>query len=300
MQASVPFQVVYQTEDPVPIEQVIQSLQAVQHILNDSSALLPSFITGLTVERISIQVKQIEEGSLREIFGVALFMAFQEDLETEIPALIETLTGQPVPEHLETLVTITTLIVLYYGIIKIIDVLGDRFKRQEMQVQYDGLVDDVAKLTGKPREEIIKALESQYEKRGKLSQLGRSALKFFTPSKSQKNAPILINDRVIKNEVVAEVPDKYLAEEEMSSDVYQDYDAVNLEIHAQDRDKRKTGWAAVVEELGADRLKVKLVEEVRTDQVWQKDSIVADVSVRFERDGDKLVPKEVMVRKVHD
>ena len=53
--------------------------------------VLPAFIDGLSVEKLEIKVREIaQESPLREVFAAALLVAFQKQLEAEVPNLTPT------------------------------------------------------------------------------------------------------------------------------------------------------------------------------------------------------------------
>jgi hypothetical protein len=116
VQVDLPFTVEYLTPGVVPLGEVIDSLIALQSLIEEGGSNLPLFVSGLQIEAIRVNVRSIiQESPLREVFLVSLFLAFQKDLEAEIPAMVEHITGQPIPEGFETLVTLSVLIALFYG-----------------------------------------------------------------------------------------------------------------------------------------------------------------------------------------
>jgi hypothetical protein len=97
MEIRVSHKIEYQVERGVPVADLVASLLATEQLLRDTAPLLQECFPGLTIEKIEVSVGEISEGSLRELLFVTLFAAFQKDLDKDVPAAIEQLTGAHVP-----------------------------------------------------------------------------------------------------------------------------------------------------------------------------------------------------------
>ena len=78
-----PHEVYYETREPISISDVIESLLGTEAILKDMGPLLEACIPGASIERIEISVKEIAEGTLKEVVWTAIFLTFQTDLEKD-------------------------------------------------------------------------------------------------------------------------------------------------------------------------------------------------------------------------
>lgn len=56
-QIHLPLSIVYETDIPTPVQDVIKSLQAVDALTVDAVSLLPSLIDGLQIEECSLNVR---------------------------------------------------------------------------------------------------------------------------------------------------------------------------------------------------------------------------------------------------
>ena len=69
MDVTVPHTVVYETDGKVPIDRVIESLEAQRQLLGETVPILEALIPDLKIESISISVAEISNQSpLREAF----------------------------------------------------------------------------------------------------------------------------------------------------------------------------------------------------------------------------------------
>jgi len=242
MRIEVPFEIHYLTEGTVPIEDVIDALVSAKLFIEEGGYNLGGLVPGLHIEQVQVNVRSIsQESPLREILFTAIYLTVQKDLEREVPALIELTTGSAVPEGFKTIVTLSVLIALFYGAAYVKDLVVFTTTNSKLKRQLDALVEDLAKRTGRTEDQIRKFLDDRYKPHGKIKLLAQAAFQFFKPSKSQLNAPIRVNDREITRETVSDVPEHYSYEEVLDAKTAQPFNGIELELHAQDRDREASG-----------------------------------------------------------
>ena len=98
-----PLSIVYEIDHAPSVSEVIDALKAAEAIASDAASLLPSLIDGLEVERASLNVHSLTEGSLREALFVALLVTYQSELSGDVPGVIEDLFKITVSEKYDTL-----------------------------------------------------------------------------------------------------------------------------------------------------------------------------------------------------
>lgn len=298
MEISIPFKVEYKTENPVPIPEIVDSLLSIQQILEEAAANLETFVPGLKLENVVIRVQEISHGSLKEILFIGLFAYFQEDLEREVPALIEEFTGVVMPENTHTLLTILALVALVYGADFVKNLVAGTLRDTPTRVWKRNLIKELAATTGKGEEEVTRLLDERYGPKTKIKQLGDAAVKFFKPSKQQNNAPILIGNQRIDPPLIADVPADYLYEEASEIERSTPHYGVRLEIHQKDRDRENSGWAAVPVGIHPKRLAMKLVDGVIAEDLWEAEELVADIILISKRRGLEFIPAEIHVTRL--
>jgi|CXWL01.1.fsa_nt_gi hypothetical protein len=299
MQHTTQFSVRYLTDDPVPIRDIISSLQAVETAIHEMARLLPAFIDGLQVEKLEIKVREIaQESPLREAFAIALFVAFQKSLEAEVPDLITDATGVLIPDRFDTVITVVALIVIFYGAGALKDLVSGNGADGAAKAQLNGLVTELAGDIGRSEDYIRKVLTDRYAEKTLWRRLANTASRFFAPSKQQNSSPIEVNGRHFPQEVVRDVPADFLVEDAADERPTRSFTNVVLELHAQDRDHAGSGWAAVVGGVSEKRLKMKLMDGVSATDLWGNDKVRGDVSVVYEKIGAGLIPKEIHLHRV--
>jgi len=300
MEIQIPFRVEYQTENPVPIPEIVDSLLALQLVLEEAGRNLELFVPGLTVEDVSIRVQEISHGSLKELLLIGLFASFQEDLERDLPALVYELTGVEMPENTHTLLTILALVAIVYGADFIKQAVVDGLRDGPVRQWKKALIADLANATGRSADDVERVLDQRYQKKGRIKQLADASVRFFRPSKRQGDAAILVGDKRIEPRFISDTSDDFQIEEAAKAEKSRKHYGVRLQIHQKDIDRDSAGWAAVADGLHPKRLPMRLVDGVTAEQIWGEDEIIGDVILVSRRKGVDFVPAEIHLVRVKD
>lgn len=295
----VPIRVVYNTNGSTPLRDVVAALQAADIAISEAISILPSLLDGLTIERSQINVQSIsQESPLRELFLVSLIVAFQDDLNSEIPRMIEDLLKTNIPESYNSIVTIVAMIVLFYGAAFLKDAATRMTEDGALRRQVNELVSNLARQTGKSEDEIRKIFKAKYGKPGPVKKLANAVTDFFRPSQREGGVPIVFDRKNVPAEVIKEIPYAEEFSEREDFERYESHSSVLLEIHAQDRDKANTGWAAVPKGLSDSRLKMRIVEPVKVSDLWNADTIIGDIILVKKLTADGYVPSEIQLTRI--
>lgn len=297
---NVPLSITYQTRGLTPIPDVIAALQAADAAIQDAASLLPSLIDGMKIEQTQIHVRALsQESPLRELFLVTLLVAFQDDLQSEIPPVIEDLLRTKIPDSFDSIVTIVTMIIVFYGAAFLKDVAVKASEDGALRRQLDNLISQLADSTGKTDDEIRKILDAKFSKPGPVKRLAKTVGGFFRPSQREGAAAIIFDRTRVEPDVVREVPYAEEFAEKEDFERYKSYSNVPLEIHAQDKDKSSTGWAAVPLGITEQRLRMKLIEPVTAQDVWTRDTIKGDITIVSRLASDGYIPQEIHLTRVY-
>jgi len=296
VQILLPHRVEYLTTKPVPIEDVIGTLQAQQRIASDFGRLLERLADGVKVDRVELWIRSIETSSLKEKLLVALFLTYQSDLQTAVPTLIERWTGLSIDERYDALVTITFLCLLFYGAEYAYKRLTDHLGSERIRKALDDATEELAYLAGKPKPEVREVIEKYFKKKGRAKEIAKAAIKFFRPSRNQNNDPILVGDKTIETAVIKEVPNQVdlseLDKHETSLPIY----GTRVKLRAKDHDHEGSGWAGIVEVVSSERKPLRLYPHVDKEFLWKRDEVWADVLVTYRHypDGPRPVRYHIM------
>ncbi|QBX38647.1 hypothetical protein E4M02_11030 [Brevundimonas sp. S30B] len=282
----------YPDNHDIPLSDIAATLLAHERLLPIVADALENIVPGLSVDDRKIFLERIERSSLKEYFYVALFVAFQDDLEQEVPAVIEAITGMPVSDRYDTIITVLFIVAVYHGA----NAIFRRGKNSTDSAVPANIVEDqraytelaAEKLSSTP-EKVARAFDKAIGKQ-KLALVQRAAVDLFRPAKRGLNGRIIPRGLdPIRAETVAAFPDA-IAMAELDDDVVPVHlPRARLHIRATDRDKTDKGWAGRVEndDLKTKRLPIRLAPGIDPDKLAElhEPEVEAILESRFKDDG---------------
>lgn len=288
----IPHGIYYPDSHDVSLSDIAATLLAHERLFPIVVETLEKLVPGMTIEGRKIVLDRLERSSLKEHFFVALFLVFQDDLEKEVPALFEVLTGQAIPDQYDTIVTVLFMIALYYGTTK----LFGRIKKADgppvpvsITGDYATYLNIAADQTGRTEQEVRTAVEKTVGTK-RLALVQRAAIDLFRPAKRNGNGRILPRGLPpVSPQAVADFPDA-VAELELDDDmVPMHLPRAKLMIRATDRDKSETGWAGRIEtdDLKTKRLPLVLAPGLNPDELAEMHDpeVEALIESRVKDDG---------------
>lgn len=296
-----PLSIIYETQGVTPVADVIFALQATDAITRDAVSLLPSLIDGLKIEKSSLNVRALtQESPLRELFFISLFVTYQDELVSEVPPMLEDLFNIAVPDKYDTIVTVAFLAVAFYGAGIAIDAVKKAFTDSLPRQKYEELIAVLASETGKPASDIRAILDAKFGQPAAVKRVVKAAKNLFRPSQTDKNAAVLFDRDRVPPDLIRQIPYPGDSDKPVDFDRYKPFEKIKLDIHAMDRDRGATGWAAVADELSDKRLKVKVMEPLTPSALWGREAVVADGVLVSKLTSDGFVPSEIQITSVHD
>lgn len=274
---------------------------------------LDKSLDGTTVEQVRIDLRSAEIGSLYEHFLVALFVVYQKDFEKEVPEVIEALTGYKLDERFDTLVTVSILLLLFWGA----RYVTARVQRKDgsqgvgapvsappaIQGDYNTYINIAADKLSVTPERIEEAVEA-VAKGNRRQTLSRAAIDLFRPAKRGGNGRIVPEGTPeVSAAAVAEFPNEAILADLSQDTEVEPFPNVVLEIRATDRDKRKQGWAGIlmVDELEKKRAPVTLYPNVDVNDLAHCERARVDALAEFKaiNDDDRVLIR-IHVLVVHE
>lgn len=299
---SLPHEITYGTERDVEVSVIAKSLLANEQLLLESAKIIESLFDGISLQVTRVSVREITNGSpLKELLWVGLFIAFQEELEQEVPKMFTELTGVTVASEYTTLLTVAVMLVA----ISVVDTAVKRFfpgrELAALKRDYQDKLNALAILCDRDPDEIDTLVKDSVG--NKLRQkLISTALDFFAPARREGAAPINgSGGHNISGDAVLEVPSDldYMVQD--AQDVYELEDVV-VDIHRSDRDSHKAGWRAIIESVSDEKVRMELSPTIDPASVYGKTEIRADVMVVQEKQqtGDYTTKMYHVMRIVAD
>lgn len=179
--------------------------------------------------------------------------------------------------------TVFFLLLIYYGADFVYKRLTKLVEGYGIKAQLDSLIAEVARECRISEDRLRQILDDRYGK-GRMRSLVKATLRVFRPSKQRGNAAMRVGGRRIEPHIVAEVPgdaqmldfDEPIPTRALSN--------VEIEIHAQDIDRDKQGWAGVIPALSSRRVRMELYPPIRPVDLYTKARVRGDVIAVFRED----------------
>jgi hypothetical protein len=298
MEVRFPYQIFYEVPADVPVADAIESLLGAERLLLDIGPLLERLIPELEVQ-VRVYVREVSQHSLREVLLTALFITYQKDLEKEVPDLVNKLFGADLSEH-RTITAILFMVLLYYGAEFVYKLVNKTTEHSRLRHELDGLAHEVAQKFNVTEDRVKQILEERYSSRPRINLLGKAALRVFAPSKRQNNSAMAIENRRIEPRIIEEVPSDARALEMDEPPDMEPVENVRIELHAQDVDRAKTGWAAIIPEVSPNRLRMQIYPPLKPEDIYTKTEVVGDVILVSRRnESGNMEPYMFHLVRVH-
>lgn len=300
-----PHELYYPDSHDVPLSDIAATLIAHERLLPVAVDALERLVPGLTIEDRKILLERVERSSLREAFYVAIFVAFQKDLEVEVPAIFEALTGVQVSDRFDTVLTVLFMVALYTGATTMFGKgkkTGDGRAPVSIVGDHATYVNLASEQLGRTPAEVMAAVNKAIG--NKVATVQRATVDVFRPAKRNGNGRIQPRGvPEVSRQAVADFPTA-IALAELDDDIVPVHlPRCTLHIRATDRDKSDRGWAAWAEADGVKtkRLPLRLAPGVDPDALAEmhEPEVEAILESRFRDDGTTK-PVRLHVFRVFD
>src|ERR1700754_382506 len=287
----------YTTENPVPVKDVIASLQGLQRI---STHFLPrtlSELTGVEVLSADLYVEGFEVGSFVEDVFVKLVFGSQEKLDAFLKKANESVVANAkntIVKH--PLVSVVVIALLLYGAAQAYGAMNGGEQSPAIQVNNDVINIIGAESYKMDPQDFARILANSIGSRRK--RIAQDAARVLAPARNEAAAVILDGDQrlSISPEVVKAVPSKVEFDDELMEQAYPD---VDLQIRAVDRDNARQGWKGLIEGLVDRRVPLKLSDAVNPEDLAKYATVRADVHITYRRGkSGRSKPQQIVVDRL--
>lgn len=246
--------------------------------------ILEDLIDGFHVESIDVRLKKVtQESPLKELLALAIVVTFQKDLEREVPPVVDALMGANIPDKYDSIVTVLAMIIAIYGISTFFEWLKPAKQPKTLDKDYSTLLQTAGNSLQMQPAQIERAVTKRFSG-GMKPLIQRASLDFLRPAKRARGAKIIAADgSYISKEAIAECPGDIDFAIQEDTDQYP-LQGVEIDIRALDKDRKKTGWAAVVKDVTKKRLKMQIYPTIDVKKVIGKERIKGDIIVSNKRD----------------
>lgn len=293
--------ITYSNKEPVPVEDVVASLQAMKRI---SKTFLPSTLSKLTNSKIvgvEVLVDAFEYGSFKESFWLQLVFSSERSMKRfqkafrqgDLAAMYKELPlgNKPVVKTLVVSGVIAALI--SYGVVKYVAANGSADEKALVEANNNVVVmigAEAYQQDPKAFQGVIEAVVA-----GRHKQLAEDAAKVLAPAHNEPGATVDMGGKLqVPNAVVQTMPRDLEFE---AHETEQEFKSAKVDIRQTNRDSAAAGWRGRIANVADEKVKLSFGDGVQIADLAGKLEVKADVTVRYRRNDatNKLEPVEIVI-----
>ncbi len=293
-------QVTYDIKGNASVADVANSLLANERLMRYAGIILEDCIDGFKVESIDVKVSKVTHNSpLAEALIGILIVAYQRDLVKEVPPIIEHFLGVKVSDKYKTIVTVLSMAIAIYGASAAAKAVFPDKETTNLDKEYKALTYIAGDYISMPQARIEHSISTNLSGPIK-QQVKKTGIDFFRPSKKEGVEILGPMGLKISKEAVQETPSDFDMSLEDDLEQYPLQDVI-IEIRAQDKDRKKQGWYAVINDVTEKRLKMQIYPTIDPNSIFGRDSIKGDVIVVNKKNTDgSYQPSMYHLVKIND
>jgi len=289
----------YESKLPVPIDEIVKSLVALEKLAAKVPLLLGE-LSGTSIDLHSLKVEKIESGSLKELLEMSISFLSEEEKEKFKVWLRGTKMGQAT--KIAAVGGIASLAVLLIASQAI--TAYDTFTKTDtpsIQANHNVIINIGAEATGVSAQRLTEALDASMS--GDKKKVVAAALNFVSPAAGENGGGLFVGKDKgsgisFSHQAATDAPaqaDFRVRDTEIR------YQKTEVVIKVLDRDKVDTGWRATLPTVAAEkRLPLHFASGV-PGKAATEERIFADIVVTYAQDFNKgsMIPKSILVERIY-
>lgn len=281
----------YTTTKPVPIPEIVNSLEALARIIKRTPKFVEKSFEGIQVVETDVYISKIESGSLIENFIVRYVFKDKENYDTAKQVFDKIMADNTA---IRTIVAMSVGGLIVYGVM---NALPSNQPTTNLQM-YNSTIMNIGADMNFEAGEIRAMLEATSDKKS----LARDAVSAVRPAKADSNATIEVIDMPsieMPSAAIAEAPEEY--EPPIPEEREVSYTNTQVVIYASDRDKSESGWAGIVPGVVDRRINMILDSNVDPMTLHGRTQVRADITVleRYVASKNRYEPRKVEIIRVN-
>ncbi|GLU41956.1 hypothetical protein [Pseudomonas sp. NBRC 100443] len=296
---SLPLSFYFETKQPVPIDELVKSLLALEKLAAKVPILLGE-LSDTAIDLQELKVSKIESGSLKEVLEVTLSFLSEEDKAKFKAWVSDTKMGRATKlAAVGGLAALGVLLVASSAI-----TAYDSFTKSDtpsIQANNNTIINIGADAIGVSADSLKKAVDAAMA--GDKKRVVSAALDFVSPASGENGGGIYAGTEKagvsFSHQAATDAPAQA---DFRARDVEVAYEKTTVEIRVLDRDRTEGGWKATLPTITGDkRLPLYFADGVPADKAMAEEKISSDVVVTYAQDFNKgvLVPKSILVKKIY-
>lgn len=295
---------VYSNERPVPIEDVLASLQAMKQI---SKTLLPSALSKLTnskIVEVDVLVDAFAYGSFKESFWLQLVFSSERSMkrfqkaarEGDLAGMYKELPlgNKPVVKTIVASSVVAALI--SYGVVKYVGATGTASERALVEANNNTVVMIGAEAYRQDPMAFQAVIAAVAE--GRHKQLAEAAAQVLAPAHNEPDAKLEMGQGLeMPNAVVRAMP----RDPEFGvNETEQPFRNAKVNIRETNLDSATSGWRARIDGVVDRKVKLTLGDGVTVKDLERRVEVTADVIVHYRKQesSSNFEPVEIVIEKI--
>jgi hypothetical protein len=289
---NVEYGIKYTTKNPVPIPEIIETLESYERILKRTGPFIEKAFAGIKIIDTKVHISYIESGSLIEHFLVEYVFKGQENYDEAKKVFDKLMKDNDV---VRTIVAMGVGGLIVYGVTQ---ALPSGKPATNIEAHNNTILNFGADIDFSSSD-FQAALKAATKDR---KALAKDAVAAVRPAKSDPSAEIQIDGMPglnLTSAAILEVPDEYAPP--VPSERTSNYAGVTLLIHASDRDNKDKGWAGTVAGIVSSRKPVVLGDGIDPEALHGRTSFKANITVheRYSKRDKRYLPQSIEVSRVN-
>lgn len=299
-------QITYSNRDPLPVQDVIDSLAAMKQL---TQRVLPSVLSSLTkckIVEITLLVDGFEDGSFKENTWLGFVFAnernykrFQKAVRNlDWAAMYKELPPHGKPVIKTVAVTSVVAALIMYAVVKYNAESSNEPQRALIEANNNVIVAIGAEAYDMDPQAFANALSAAVARKDK--DITQSAAGILAPARREAGSTVTIGETAtISNPVVLAMPTNVDSTPYQSE---QQFTNIVIDIRATNRDSTTTGWRGRIAGEFDAKVRLKLGEGVEIKDLAGKLEVRADVTVTYQMNTMRgsMEPHEILITALRD
>ncbi len=302
MELTIRQQIYYSNEKLIPINEIAESLLALEGIIKQSPSVLEGLFPGTKIDVVEVYIEQLKSDSLWEDVVVKLIFGDQKSFDEFISSVRERIGMEKFMNNPQLFSAIILALIFAGGAFYLgRSTIATPEHKASIEANNNTIIQIGAGLVELEAEGFMAVIDSAIKDKNK-NKLAKDAITLIKPAKRDPGATITFNDNEdlqINNDSVKAMP-SYFEEPEKKQEM-QDFHNIELVIRATDLDNSKKGWGARIPDLYPKRIRMQLDPSVDPEELGNRTTVIGDVTVLFDYNKDNnKIPKIVFLREIKD
>lgn len=267
----------YTTSKPVPIPEIIDSLQSLEKMIKRTPAFIEKAYNGIEIIDVEVFVDSLQAGSLFEKFTIRYVFKGQDNYDNFKEAVAKVLDDS---SGVRTVVALGVGALTTLGLVAALSPGGES-KHFEA---YNNTIINVGADVNFTADDINTVLKATPNKK----QLAKDAVNVVSPAKTDPESTIEVSGLsglTMSKAYLQDAPDEYKAP--IPDEKHEHFTNTTVMIYASDRDKLTTGWAGIVPGVTEKRIPFVLGDGLDPKKLHGRTKIKADIVVTSKYDKKK-------------